>query len=92
MVRYVWAQDGEPICRTKANEKTGVFPKVPKTDGCRPIMTLPDEFPEDIDYQRYVDEANYRLEELGFFSAPMKIKKSRRKPTLPVVSAWAVAL
>jgi len=30
--------------------------KVPNSDGCRPIMDLPDKFPNDIDYQWYVNK------------------------------------
>jgi hypothetical protein len=35
--------------------------KVPKSDNSRPCMTLPTEFPTDIDYQRYIDEASKYL-------------------------------
>lgn len=39
--------------------------KVPKTDGARPLMTLPEAFPEDIDVQRYVGLAQEGLKDLG---------------------------
>jgi hypothetical protein len=39
--------------------------KVSMTDGARPVMTLPDEMPKDINYQWYEDKANKILEEIG---------------------------
>jgi len=39
--------------------------KVAKTDGARPVMDLPKEFPADIDYEWYTKEATKMLYELG---------------------------
>lgn len=39
--------------------------KVGKTDGARPVMDLPDEFPNDIDYQWYINEAVEMLYDCG---------------------------
>lgn len=68
VVRYYWSTNGGPILKVKAHEKTGNRPKVPKTDGCRPIMTLPDDnsVPDDLDYRRYIAEANQILEDIGY--------------------------
>lgn len=66
VVRYIWSTDGDPIIKVKAHPKTGNRPKVPKTDGCRPLMELPDEFPEDIDYNRYIAEAYSILKDIGY--------------------------
>jgi hypothetical protein len=74
VVRYIWSTDGAPIIKRKEHATTGNRPKVPKTDGCRPMMTLPDEFPTDIDYAKYVQEANDMLEAIGC------------KPPVPYVS------
>lgn len=38
---------------------------VPRSEGCRPIMTLPDEMPCDIDYQWYIDESASILRDIG---------------------------
>lgn len=38
---------------------------VPKSDGAMPCMDLPDEFPDDIDYGWYIDEAYAILKDLG---------------------------
>lgn len=39
--------------------------KVGKTDGARPVMDLPSEFPDDIDYDRYINEAIEMLYDCG---------------------------
>lgn len=49
-VRYYWSVDGDPILAGAR--------KVAKTDGARPLVELiPDHLPDDIDYDRYVAEA-----------------------------------
>ena len=67
LVRFYWSTSGNPIIKVKGHEATGNRPIVPKTDGCRPIMMLPDDFaaPPDVDYQRYIDEAYSILGEVG---------------------------
>ncbi len=66
VVRYIWSTDGEAIIKVKPHKTTGRRPKVPKTDGCRPVMTLPDEMPDDIDYERYIEEAFKILNDIGY--------------------------
>jgi hypothetical protein len=39
--------------------------KVATSDGCKPLMELPDEFPNDIDYAWYVRQAGKMLKGLG---------------------------
>ncbi len=39
---------------------------VPKSQGCRPIMTLPDRLPEDINYSMYINQAKQLLKEVGY--------------------------
>ena len=39
--------------------------KVAKTDGCVPLMELPDELPSDVDYKWYIDEARSLLADTG---------------------------
>lgn len=57
VVRYAWFKGGEPIYYSEPHPTTGNFKKVSKTDGCRPVMELPDEFPDDLDYDRYIATA-----------------------------------
>lgn len=39
---------------------------VASTDGCRPIMTLTGEFPNDVDVERYIAITETMLDEIGF--------------------------
>lgn len=74
-VRYYWAADGKPIFYKTADSRTGNHKKVPKTDGARPMMTLLDELPEDLDLERYVQEARELLMECGAAYRPPEAKK-----------------
>jgi hypothetical protein len=44
--------------------------KVPKTDGARPLMDLPDSIPSDLNYEYYVKEATDILHDIGYFPKP----------------------
>jgi hypothetical protein len=59
-VRWYFATgDTAPIIyRTNGN-------KVANSDGCRPLMELPDVIPGDIDYPRYLSDAREMLTDLG---------------------------
>lgn len=63
VVRWIYSTKGDVITYKKANKK-GTHPKVPKSDGCRPIMEL-GEFPNDIDYNRYIQESLDILDDLN---------------------------
>jgi hypothetical protein len=68
-------QDGEYLGKAirwayGTKHKTGLSYKltgnaVPKSDGAMALMTLPDEFPDDIDFSWYVREASAILEDIG---------------------------
>jgi hypothetical protein len=93
VVRYYWSVDGQPIFKAKAT-KTGAFPKVPKTEGARECMRLPDEFPDDIDYARYVAEADAILRDLGYYGEiqpDTKKVRTNKQNRRAVDAAWAVA-
>ena len=79
VVRYYWATDGEEILYKDPHPTTGNFKKVSKTDGCRPLMNLPADgaLPSDIDYARYVEEAEQTLMDIGFTERPEVIKPLR---------------
>lgn len=64
VVRWIWSTNGEPIRRNKLKDKQTIGDKVANSDGARPIMEL-GEFPSDIDYQKYIDEAMDILDDLG---------------------------
>lgn len=61
-VRFYYSRDvdvDEQISYAKNSNK------VPKTDGARPLMTLPAECPIDIDIDRYVEMAEEGLKDMG---------------------------
>ncbi len=66
-VRYYWSQDGAPIMKGKPNEKTGNRLKVSESDGCAPIMILPDDYavPDDLDYDRYIQKTYEIMQDIG---------------------------
>lgn len=78
VVRYYWGLDGQPIFKAKAHQSTGNFAKVSKTDGAIECMRLPDEFPADIDYDRYIAEAESILTDLGFYGPKVEPRKPIR--------------
>lgn len=45
--------------------------KVPKTDGAKPLMELPDELPKDINYAWYIAEAKAMLGNIGYAQATL---------------------
>ena len=94
VVRYYWSTDGDPIIKVKAHPSTGNQPKVPKTEGARPAMDLPAEFPDDIDYDRYERETQDILTALGFFGdirPPQKRIRITKANRQHVIGTWAVA-
>lgn len=60
MVRWYYSLESKGCISYSTNGN-----KVPKTDGCKPLMDLPDELPKDLDYEWYFNEAIDKLKELG---------------------------
>lgn len=60
VVRWIYSKKGDQI----SYEKNGN--KVAKSDGSLPLMTLSDEIPDCIDYDRYIKEAESILDDLGY--------------------------
>lgn len=58
VVRYYWSTDSDPIL-------TGKGRKVAKTDGCRPLMEMDRTMPVDVDFDRYVKEAEKIAVDIG---------------------------
>lgn len=68
-------KDGEPVGKVirfyYAKGVTGTINyatngnNVPKTEGAKPCMELPEEFPDDVDHDWYVREATAMLQDLG---------------------------
>ncbi len=90
-VRYIWATDGQEILKAKPHEKTGNYAKVSKSDGCRPVMELPPEFPTDIDYGAYLRAAEDVLMDIGFVERPRVVKPLRVFKHSAILH-WAIAV
>lgn len=60
-IRWYYAKDviGEIVYAKTGN-------KVSRSDGAKPMMDLPSEFPADLDYDWYEKEANKMLAEIGY--------------------------
>jgi hypothetical protein len=56
---YATEQTGEMIYASSGN-------KVPRSDGAKPLLELPDRMPEDIDFNWYEQEANKILTEIAY--------------------------
>ena len=48
--------------------------KVPDTEGARPLMELLDKFPEDLNYQWYIDKTKKILYEIGYYKKQEQLK------------------
>jgi len=77
VVRYYWSHGGAEILRAKGHKTTGNHGKVPKSDGCRPLMDLPDAFPADVDHEAYVAAAREVLMDIGYDDRPPPVKPLR---------------
>lgn len=66
-VRWYYAKDvqGELVYAMSGN-------KVPRSEGAKPCMVLPDEFPSDIDYDWYIKESVKILEQIGAIAPVIK--------------------
>lgn len=65
-IRWYYSSEVDGCIHYGKANKTGNYNKVPKSDGARPLMELPDEFPNDVDYFWYVKECRSMLQDLGF--------------------------
>lgn len=77
VVRYIWSTDGDEIFYKTPHPTTGNHKKVPRSDGCRPLMELPEVVPDDIDYDRYIAEAKEILKDIGAEHRPAPVKPLR---------------
>lgn len=62
-IRWYYAKDvtGDIVYALNGN-------KVPRSDGAKPLMDLPDSFPQDVDYEWYLQECEKILQEIGFIA------------------------
>ena len=69
VIRWYYQINETGAIHYKTVNKTGGRNKVPSSDGACPLMELPDQLPCDIDYERYIREANDILRDIGALPA-----------------------
>lgn len=69
VVRWIYA-DKEKGCINYINSGN----KVPKSDGAKPLMDLPDTFPTDINYDRYIEDTVDMLYDVAYLKKPTQLK------------------
>lgn len=74
VVRWVYSTDSRGTINYRISGN-----KVPRTDGCYPVMDLPEVFPEHIDYNWYQNDCNELLMDLGVVARPPVVRKTRKK-------------
>ncbi len=62
VIRWYYTKNEQGYIEYKTNGN-----KVPKSDGAKPLMNLPVEFPSDIDYDWYIKEATNMLFDIGYY-------------------------
>lgn len=82
VVRYYWGRDGSPLIKIRGDAK------VPKTDGAIECMVLPDQLPDDIDYEKYIAETEDLLRDLGYYRKPMKPLRLFKSTWRRVLIEW----
>lgn len=65
VIRWYYAVGETGALHYKTVNSKGGRNKVPSSDGAKPLMNLPDELPDDIDYGWYIRETNAMLVDLG---------------------------
>ena len=66
VVRFYYSTESDGAIHYKKPNAHGTHNKVPKSERTRPLMELPEHFPDDIDYRRYEDEARKMLIDIGY--------------------------
>lgn len=65
VVRWYVARGVTDSLHYKVPNSNGTHNKVPGSDGARPLMELPEFFPDDVDYEFYIAEAHSILKDIG---------------------------
>lgn len=73
-VRWYYAKGETGIIQYKKNQN-----KVPLSLGAKPCMTLPDEFPPDVDHDKYLKTTKKILVDIGVLPQPPKLPRKNSK-------------
>lgn len=81
-IRWYYAKDLTSHIYYKKAKANGTHNRVPLSEGARPLMTLPDEFPDDIDVGWYVRECQEILMDIGFNDDLIGKVKRKARPVI----------
>jgi hypothetical protein len=85
--RWYYARGESRCIRSMKPNKKGNFNMVASSQGARVVMDLPADFPSDIDWDRYLFEANEILMDVGAVERPAPVPKPRAKRAKKAVAA-----
>lgn len=68
VIRWYWAKN-----ELKTINYIESGNKVPDSEGGKPVMDLPETFPDDIDYDKYVKRTNELLYEMAYYERPKQV-------------------
>ena len=68
VVRWYWGEKQYGDIRNYKPNKKGIRTTVSETDGAKPVMDLPEKFPKDVNYSKYIQRAKNVLADLGYGS------------------------
>lgn len=68
VIRWYWAKNQIGYIET-----VQAGSKVANSEGAKPVMDLPKEFPDDIDYKKYIDKTVNVLYDIGYLNRPKQI-------------------
>jgi len=69
VIRWYYAKGETGSINTVATNN-----KVADSDGAKPAMDLPKDWPDDLNYQWYIDKANEILHDIGYFIKPKQLE------------------
>lgn len=72
-IRWYYATGEVGTINYKTNGNT-----VARSEGAKPVMELPAEFPTDVNYDWYINEVNELLMDIGYLERPPKVKLPRK--------------
>lgn len=87
-IRWYYARGETGFLSYKKANSLGNHNKVPRSDGARPLMNLPAEFPADVDFDWYIAEANSLLVDLGVVAPEPVIKRIRSRAGRDYARLW----
>lgn len=68
-VRWYYSKDSFDTIQYTSNGN-----KVPDSQGALPVMDMPDEFPNDINYNYYIDKCKNILYDIGYYKRPEQVR------------------